>query len=367
MAAIKARDVEDTRRLLSNGADVVTIERGIIPCPLQLAFDMRDIASVKVLFDAGAYPDRMSEDILTEAVYTGDEDIVRYLLEAGVYVSQLRHAWINGRLQLAVWKNPHILNILVQYGPDINSVDDSGDTYLTKILCISLYWDNFRVVERLVALGADVNLPNSRTRITPLQSAIRNGALARPVVDLLLTKGADPHRRDRKGRDALHCATVQTDLWALGRLLQENVDIESIRRDKITVLKYMYKRCLKSIKSHNCQWRETLYCLRAMDMLIKAGAKQSSDADIELLEVLWRAQADMMHAESLRRGVEEIRTSLQDLLWKCSNVDNLRHLCRLKIRTILKFNFRERLQMLCLPGVLCDYILMKDLVDSLSD
>ena len=388
LAAITARDVEETRRLLSNGADITTTEIcATLTCPLQLAVSKRDATIVKVLLDAGADPDRyinpwgqrypLSADILADAVRNDDEDIVRYLLDAGVYVSRLRHGWIHEPLEIAVRMNPHLFIILVQYGADVNSVDTRGTTILIDVLREREYPNRYSVVEKLVELDADVNLPNCHTGITPLQSAILGGG-PHGVMELLLMKGADPNSRDHKGRNALHWAADLNDLWALGRLFQENVDLESKmnhRRTQLSVFESLCRRCYEFFADYNdndtYNWKRLLFCLRAMGILVKAGAKLSSDRDIELFEDLqwFREQADAIYKEPLPRGMEEthlteIHKILETLLWKCSNVDTLRQLCRLKMRTILKFNFKERLQMLCLPRVLYDYILMKDLLPS---
>ena len=108
-----------------------------------------------------------------------------------------------------------------------------------------------------------------------------------------------------------------------------------------------------------------------MDILTKAGANLSSCRYTELEAQLqgFIEQKDMIHKESLRAKIstkleikrknwEEIHNVLVSIVWKCSNVDTLHQICRLKIRSILKFSFRERLEALCLPGRLYDYILM---------
>ena len=346
MTAIDARDVEETRRLLSNGAEIVTIDkwtvltdkRQVLSCPLQLAVDKRDAAIVKVLLEAGANPDRhyikhgcrrypVSAEIIADAVRNGDEDIVRYLLEAGVYISELHRDGIRGPVEWAVWKNPHFLNIFVEYGADINKVDTRTGTNLTSVLGDRVRPNRYCVVERLVALGADVNLTTPRHGISPLQMAIAVGG-PREIVELLLMKGADPHCKDHKGRNALFWATTSNDLWALGRLLQENVDLVSKtnqRHKQRTVFGYLCRKFYKSFAFKNYRWKEHLYYLRAINLLMEAGAKLSSDKHTKLVEALqwFREQAHMTYKEPLPRGMEEIHNHLETLLWKCSNVEDL--------------------------------------------
>ena len=234
MVAIIAGDVDKTHRLLSNGADVnskgakMTLihdgrEFKLRSCPLLWAIVQCDAAIVKVLLEAGADP-TMSTAFFTHAVKSGDEVILRDLLEAVAGESGILGGdfHIHGSFLQAARSAPHLLNILVQYGADINSIDSEGDTDLMKALRGKV---SFCVVERLLAFGANVNLSNSRTGITPLILAITCNS-PQTVIELLLEKGADPHCKDRKGQNALYCAAKRYNVWALSRLLQENVNLE---------------------------------------------------------------------------------------------------------------------------------------------
>ena len=180
MVAIIAGDVDETHRLLSNGADVnskgakMTLIRDgrefkLRSCPLLWAVVQFDAATVKVLLEAGADP-TMSTAFFTHAVKSGDEEILRDLLEAvageaGILGGDFH---IHGSFLQAARSAPHLLNILMQYGADINGMDSEGDTDLMKALRRKV---SFCVVERLLAFGANVNLSNSCTGITPINSS----------------------------------------------------------------------------------------------------------------------------------------------------------------------------------------------------
>ena len=405
MAAIKGGDVEEARKLLSDGADVNTEGENMtlmedVPgvtlpsCPLLWAVLHRDAAMVKVLLEAGADPKlpcglsilslHGPAALIDHAIENGDEDILRYLLEAGTNISGALAPDFrtHGSFRKAASRNPHLLNVLMQYGADVNRLDPSGDTDLHKALRDREH-DSFGVVERLLAFGADVNLPNSQTGITPLMMAIIVKS-PQGVVELLLMKGANPYRWDYKRRNALHwAAKSKTDnLWALGRLIQENMDLECIRNyhlRQLTTFQYLCEVCRKYFMVTYYDWTRPYYCLRAMNILLTVGAKVPNqlprlDGSAGLIEELhwFREQAELIYKEphqpNIARGlgmeekhIEEIRDILTSLTWNVSNVDELRHLCRLKIRAILKINFRKRLEMLCLPTVLHNYILMRDL------
>ena len=397
MAAITAHDVEETRRLLTAGADVNTRDGKItlmedgrevkLPsCPLLLAVIERDNAIVQALLDAGARPclpcDKRTlpcpvpTAMLTHAVENGDKEIVQYLFEAGADIEWILNGGVGtyGSFQRNALTNPHLLDIFVQQGADVNRPDADGNAVLHNAL-FNLGQDHD--VERLTAHGADVNLPNTRTGTTPLMLAIKMKS-TQSVIELLLMKGADLDCRDSKRRNALHWAAKTANYWALCRLIQENIDLESKRNyhlGQLTTFEYLCKICRRHLVNNYYGWMKPFQCLRVMNILMKAGAKLSLCGETQPAEeLLWfRERSELMYQKPcpslIRRGfemkgvhIEEIRSILMTLLWKCSNVDSLRHLCRLKIRMILKCDFRERLQMLSLPGVLYEYILMKDLL-----
>ena len=396
MVAIKAGDIDETQRLLSNGADVnsrgdriaVTQddqEFKIRSCPLLLAVIQRDAAMVKVLLEAGADPKLRcglgipcvldSTVFFAHVVDSGDEKILQYLFEAGVADNKMvgDDSHIHGSFMRAAKSSPHLLKILAQYGADINSIDAAGDTNLLKALHY-LGKDSFCVVKRLLAFGADVNISNTRSGITPLILAIKINC-PKTVIELLLEKGANPHIIDRRTRTALNCAAKMSNVWALSRLIQENVNLEyrcfnCYKRD--TTFYYLFGKCRRCLRDTSCTWVKPYYCLCAMDILMKAGANLYCGGYADPVEVIqgFGEQAELVYMDrygGTSRGlgmeekhIEKIRNILETLIWKFSNVDSLRHLCRLKIRAILKSDFKERLQMLHIPRVLYDYILMKD-------
>ena len=390
MVAIKAGDIDEAQRLLSNGADVnskgdriaVTQddqEFKIRSSPLLLAVIQRDAAMVKVLLEAGADPKLRcglgipcvleSTVFFAHVVESGDEKILQYLLEAGVADNKMvgNDFHIHGSFMRAARSSPHLLNIY--------SIDAAGDTDLLKALHY-LGKDSFCVVERLLAFGADVNISSTRSGITTLILAIKSNC-PKTVIELLLEKGANPHIIDRRTRTALNCATKMSNVWAISRLIQENVNLEykcfnCYKKD--TTFYYLFGKCRRCLRDTSCTWMKPYYCLCAMEILMKAGANLHCGGYADPVEVIqgFGEQAELVYMDrygGTSRGlgmeekhIEKIRNILEKLIWKFSNVDSLHLICRLKIRTILKSYFKERLQMLHIPGVLYDYILMKDLL-----
>jgi ankyrin repeat protein len=124
---------------------------------------------------------------------------------------------------------------LIHAGTDVNAVDNSG----TSPLMSACRWNDITMIRMLLANGAKTNAPRSPKGRTPLMIAcayysgisiarllVENGAEVNAVandgttalmmaahgakldvVEYLLSKGADPTRKDGKGLTALDYAT----------------------------------------------------------------------------------------------------------------------------------------------------------------
>ena len=91
------------------------------------------------------------------------------------------------------------INILIENGADVNTVDEDGCSPLTT----SAKDGNVAIATLLIKAGGSVNHRDT-TNYTPLMHAAQNGNL--PMVELLHRMGADLSAADTEGGTALDCA-----------------------------------------------------------------------------------------------------------------------------------------------------------------
>ena len=101
-----------------------------------------------------------------------------------------------------------LVNTLIQKGIDVNIADDSDYTALHYASA----YNNPRIVEALIAAGADVNAQVHALNggITPLFFAVRSGGYL-GVIDALIRAGADVSARDTAGSTPLDRLSVK--IW----------------------------------------------------------------------------------------------------------------------------------------------------------
>jgi hypothetical protein len=150
---------------------------------------------------------------LDDAIRSGDIDRVRDVLNRGVSVDTPLAVGTDGDSELPIHRaarlgNCAILDLLVDCGADPNAFGYKGATPIMTAAGSDLPRAQREVVvERLIVLGGDVNLPGSVSR-TPLSQAAFGGNL--DMVRALLALGADINGPDRKGNTPLHAAA-----WSL--------------------------------------------------------------------------------------------------------------------------------------------------------
>jgi ankyrin repeat protein len=165
-------------------------------------------ASARVLLEAGADPNTRDGKFGVPALYalTGVHDaprIARILLDAGA-------APTDGESVFHAAEKFHeaSLELLLEYGADLNARGDWGNTPLYFLL---RYWDVARMprvrqgVGWLLDHGADPNVPCGRERETSLHVAVRRRQDA-AIVRLLLERAADVRVRRGDGRTAMDLA-----------------------------------------------------------------------------------------------------------------------------------------------------------------
>jgi len=217
----------------------------------------KDAAGIKNLVEAdpGLVNMKLTNDetMLTIAAWTGQSELISYLVEKGADLS-LRNKWNNTALHNAAQQGyTEIAKILLDKGADINLQGTSG--------CTSLLFAAQKQHPEMVALllkhGAKVNIANDYEQ-TPIIAAswqgnpdvmsllIQNGADIGFItengntilhnaayignvacINLLIEKGADANKCDNEGKLPLHIALIEerTDAAALLMKSTENINL----------------------------------------------------------------------------------------------------------------------------------------------
>ena len=221
--------------LLAQGADPDDCWGADFPTPLEVAARRGNLPLAKVLVSGGAHAnhraaavERWYHTALHTAVERGQRDMVIFLLDSGADVEA--RSMSGTPLHLAAsGKDPHMVKLLLDRGADIHARwgEYSQNTPLHEACgprpgscddkTISPEWRE--MVEVLLSRGADPNAA-SQDGQTPLHVALRWDLY--DLVPLLLKHGADVNRKDDQGVTPLRMARRWgTPRW-VARMLQEH-------------------------------------------------------------------------------------------------------------------------------------------------
>lgn len=179
--------------------------------PLWMACESRSLPVVKALVEAGANLKAVNDDhktILWPAVNYDDMTTVKYLIEKGADPKALQE---NGKTLLWAAETKQMAQFLIDAGVDPKRKDTTGDTAL-HLACRHSLLD---MVELLLDKGLDIEA-KGHWDMRPLHCAASTiTGDPRPVVYLLLRRGADIDSRGFQGHTALHeCALYNREEMA---------------------------------------------------------------------------------------------------------------------------------------------------------
>jgi len=149
----------------------------------------------------------------------GTIQAVMSLLEAGAN-TQLKEINLRTSVMMACYKGrPEILQLLINYGADVNAKDDFGRTALALASDCSV--DCCRI---LIRHGADVNTADDKFGGTPLILACCQGDIN--IIRVLVEEGkADVNQVDLSGRSPLMIASYKGQAEAIHLLVSNGAHI----------------------------------------------------------------------------------------------------------------------------------------------
>ncbi len=228
--------VDITKMLIDNGADVNSASTRDNETPLHFAAETGKLETIKVLIERGANIDalcyQLTHSPLDRAVWSSrgaHKDVIRYLVTNGAKHSSIHVTAVLGDIEG--------VEEALKAGCDVNSRILSGDT--------PMYWavqggDTANtMIDFLISHGADVEGGASIESATPLYIAVANGNLT--AVEVLLEHGANPNAEGAIGWKPLFVAQTH-NYNEIARLLLESGadecsqrlqhDVSSLRRDR---------------------------------------------------------------------------------------------------------------------------------------
>jgi ankyrin repeat protein len=194
--AIESNSVYCVRRLLKAGAKVNMADSEQVS-PLELAVRQWKRPMVKILLDAGADPNwggaRGSHPLITVCA-VGDVELTKCFLDKGADPNVATFAGGTPLIAAANARALPIVRLLSERGANIEWQDSSGWSALFHAIQVPL---SARLITRRYPSGpkALIAVPTNQNK-EDWEARLR-------IIEFLLERGADPNRRDKKGRTPL--------------------------------------------------------------------------------------------------------------------------------------------------------------------
>ena len=199
------------------------------------AAQARDPVAINAFLDAGINPNAQNSEgrtVLISAAARGELDVVNILLSRGVNVNVKDNRGYTALAHAIEARYPEVEEALLNR-PDL---DPNVGGLLDRPILLAYVWrDNKKATERLLTLGANVNLRDADGD-TALHGAAESGNVE--IMRLLLDKGADPNTRNKEGGTPLMWAAVFGNDEAARLLLSHGANASLKDNDGVTALEW---------------------------------------------------------------------------------------------------------------------------------
>ncbi|XP_067670618.1 ankyrin repeat domain-containing protein 50-like [Haliotis asinina] len=237
MYSVASRHADVAELLLKKNRDIIDDSDSHGKSALHSAAEIGYVEGIRVLLKYGANVNRQMMDgntALSRAICDRDlEDCVetaRVLIEGGADLNIRDRRCKRTALQnAAIRRNIKVVEMLLESGADMNSLDGTGRTALTNVMT---EWvrnvqgvpfipdDVMTIIVMMIQAGVDLNL-NICEYCNPMLTAAN--LKAEPLLRLFLTNGADGNLTSVMGVSSLLISTSKNDILSLKTLLEWNV------------------------------------------------------------------------------------------------------------------------------------------------
>lgn len=243
---------------------------------------------------------------LLNAVNEGNESSVRQILQKGGEARMTDDCGISILTYATAASRPNIMRLLIGAGADVNASDDSNyKVPLAWAIDLTDPKDRYTVAKVLIDSGANVNVGNGST---PLMEAVSKGDVR--LVELLIATGADVNLHNNDASNAYSVAAILGD-QKLKRILLEagadpTVGVARYRKDwghhaffqaaadgRVDVVEAMLSNGMATVNMTNA--RKVTALMRAHDeamveALLNAGADINLQDDRGFTALMWAAE-----------------------------------------------------------------------------
>ncbi|MBI5407482.1 MAG: ankyrin repeat domain-containing protein [Nitrospirae bacterium] len=262
--AVGSGHIDVVKLLLGTGIDVKANKVGIKAVHTAAINGYFDI--VKLLIGKGVSIHEKipggegGETLLMSAIRGDNIDIVEFLIEKGVAVNEKNGAGRTALMSASGKGHIDIVKLLLKKGARVNDKNNDGGTALT----VALYRkNNIDIVRILLEAGADVNVEVGKDKMTPLLKSLYSPYVEMDVVKALIDKGANVNAQLSDGNTALGIAIFFAHPDVVEVLLSKGADPNRVKN---SVGK------LKAMVGDNPEFKAEY--LRIVELLKKYGVKE---------------------------------------------------------------------------------------------